>query len=156
MPNAANSAEVARRLVASAPEGVTVTDRHRDLAVLAVQGPSSDETLSALGLPVGHDYMTFQVATHDGVPVTVCRTGYTGERGYELIVDSAHAVAAVGRPARGRSGVRRAAVRPGCARHAAHRDGLPPARAGHLARHQPRRGAPGLGRRLEEAGLLGP
>ena len=91
VPNAANSGEVARRLSASAPDGVTVTDRHRDLAVLAVQGPSSDETLSALGLPVGHDYMSFQVATHDGAPVTVCRTGYTGERGYELIVDAAHA-----------------------------------------------------------------
>ena len=25
--------------------------------------------------------------------MTVCRTGYTGERGYELIVDAAHAVA---------------------------------------------------------------
>ena len=69
VPNAANSAEVARRLAASAPEGVTVTDRHRDLAVLAVQGPSSDETLSALGLPVGHDYMTLP----GRAPTTACR-----------------------------------------------------------------------------------
>ncbi len=93
VPNAANSAEVARRLTESAPAGVTVTDRHRDLAVLAVQGPSSDETLSALGLPAGHDYMSFQVAEHEGTPVTVCRTGYTGERGYELIVGAEQAPA---------------------------------------------------------------
>src|SRR3954464_718290 len=52
VPNAANTAEVVRRLSAEAPEGVTVTDRHRDLAVLAVQGPRSDEVLAAVGLPV--------------------------------------------------------------------------------------------------------
>src|ERR1043165_6104979 len=43
VPNAANPAEVARRLAEGAPEGVTVHDRHRDYVVLAVQGTSSDE-----------------------------------------------------------------------------------------------------------------
>jgi aminomethyltransferase len=41
--------------------------------------------LTALGLPVDHDYMAFSTGTHDGHEVTVCRTGYTGERGYELV-----------------------------------------------------------------------
>lgn len=86
VPNAANSAEVLRRLREAAPDGVEVVDRHRDLAVLALQGPRSDEVLGAVGLPTGHDYMSFVVAGLDGTPVTVCRTGYTGERGYELIV----------------------------------------------------------------------
>jgi aminomethyltransferase len=89
VPNAANTAEVVRRLVASAPEGVTVTDHHDDYAVLAVQGPKSDEVLDAVGLPTGHDYMSFVEAQlpggDEGVGVVVCRTGYTGERGYELI-----------------------------------------------------------------------
>jgi aminomethyltransferase len=88
VPNAANSAEVARRLQAAAPRGVEVRDEHADHAVLAVQGPLCDEVLAAVGLPVGHAYMSFVVADHDGVPVTVCRTGYTGERGYELVVPS--------------------------------------------------------------------
>ena len=38
VPNAANAAEVARRLAEGAPEGVAVNDRHRDYVVLAVQG----------------------------------------------------------------------------------------------------------------------
>ena len=86
VPNAANSAEVARRLEAAAPRSVEVRDEHADHAVLAVQGPLADEVLVGAGLPVGHDYMSFVVAEHGGVPVIVCRTGYTGERGYELVV----------------------------------------------------------------------
>ncbi|MCD4525066.1 glycine cleavage system aminomethyltransferase GcvT [Nocardioides sp. cx-173] len=85
VPNAANTAEVVRRLAAQAPTGVTVADHHRDYVVLAVQGTRSDEVLSAVGLPVGHDYMSFVEAEFEGVGVVVCRTGYTGERGYELI-----------------------------------------------------------------------
>jgi aminomethyltransferase len=93
VPNAANTAEVVRRLAAAAPDGVTVTDEHRDHAVLAVQGTRSDETLEALGLPTGHDYMSFAVAPFEGAEVVVCRTGYTGERGYELIAPNAVAPA---------------------------------------------------------------
>ncbi|MGY2703067.1 glycine cleavage system aminomethyltransferase GcvT [Nocardioides sp. HB32] len=89
IPNAANTAEVVRRLAAEAPEGVTVTDRHRDFAVLAVQGTKSDEVLAAVGLPVGHDYMSFAEAPYEGETVVVCRTGYTGERGYELVAPNA-------------------------------------------------------------------
>ena len=61
-----------------------MVDRHREYAVIAVQGPRSDEVLPALGLPTGHDYMAFVEAQWDGRSVIVCRTGYTGERGYEL------------------------------------------------------------------------
>jgi aminomethyltransferase len=85
VPNAANTAEVVRRLAGQAPEGVTVSDQHRDHAVLAVQGPKSDEVLDALGLPTGHDYMSFLETEFRGSTTVVCRTGYTGERGYELI-----------------------------------------------------------------------
>ena len=91
VPNAANNAEVARRLRAASPRGVEVIDEHADHAVLAVQGPQADEVLAGVGLPVGHAYMSFAVADHQGVPVTVCRSGYSGERGYELLVPSAQA-----------------------------------------------------------------
>ena len=89
IPNAANTAEVVRRLAAEAPDGVTVTDRHRDFAVLAVQGTKSDEVLDAVGLPTGHDYMSFAEASYGGDTVVVCRTGYTGERGYEVVAPNA-------------------------------------------------------------------
>lgn len=86
IPNAANTAEVVRLLADAAPDGVTVQNLHRDYAVLAVQGPASDDVLAAMGYPVGHDYMSFVEVDHEGVPVIVCRTGYTGERGYELVL----------------------------------------------------------------------
>jgi aminomethyltransferase len=89
IPNAANTAEVVRRLVAAAPADVTIDDEHEDYSVLAVQGPRSAELLGALGLPADHDYMRFAVASFGGdfggVEMTVCRTGYTGEHGYELV-----------------------------------------------------------------------
>ena len=86
IPNAANTAEVVRRLAAAAPAGITVADEHRRYAILAVQGPQSAETVTRLGLPTGHDYMSFNPAKIDGVDLIVCRTGYTGEQGYELVV----------------------------------------------------------------------
>ena len=94
IPNAANTTAVVELLQAAAPDGITVTNQHRDFAVLAVQGPHSDETLRAAGLPVGHEYMSFESAELGSTPITVCRTGYTGERGYELVCagDAAGAV----------------------------------------------------------------
>ena len=91
VPNAANSRDVAARLLAEAPAGVRVEDLHREYAVLAVQGPLSDEVLGAVGLPAGHGYMSYVTAGFQGAGVVVCRTGYTGERGYELVVASAAA-----------------------------------------------------------------
>ncbi|EEP70984.1 glycine cleavage system aminomethyltransferase T [Micromonospora sp. ATCC 39149] len=93
VPNAANTAEVVRRLRAAAPERVVVTDEHEEHAVLAVQGPRSAELLGALGLPTDHGYMSFRAGTLAGAELTVCRTGYTGELGYELVVPAGHAVA---------------------------------------------------------------
>ncbi len=86
IPNAANTAEVVRRLAASAPAGVAVSDEHRSYAVLAVQGPQSAEILAELGLPVEHGYMSFALTRLRGADLIVCRTGYTGEHGYELVV----------------------------------------------------------------------
>ena len=87
VPNAANAAEVLARLADRAPAGVTVTDRHAEVAVLALQGPRSAEVLAAVGLPGELSYMAFRdTAGSGGDEVTVCRTGYTGEHGYELLV----------------------------------------------------------------------
>jgi aminomethyltransferase len=86
IPNAANTAEVVRRLEAAAPAGIAVTNDHEAYAVLAVQGPSSADLVAALGLPTEPDYMGFATASYAGTPLTVCRTGYTGEHGYELVV----------------------------------------------------------------------
>jgi aminomethyltransferase len=85
IPNAANTAHVVALLVAAAPSTVEVVDRHREYGVLAVQGPRSAELLGRLGLPTAHPYMSFETGDLDGLTMTVCRTGYTGEHGYELV-----------------------------------------------------------------------
>jgi aminomethyltransferase len=93
IPNAANTTEVVRRLVAAAPAGISITNEHAEYAILAVQGPLSVDVLSDLALPTDPEYMAFTVATLEGAPLTVCRTGYTGEHGYELVVPAAAAPA---------------------------------------------------------------
>jgi aminomethyltransferase len=93
VPNAANTAEVVRRLAAAAPDGLHVEDQSRDFGVLAVQGPHSADVLKDVGIPTPEDYMSFVDAEFDGSPVRVCRTGYTGEHGYELLPATAAAPA---------------------------------------------------------------
>ena len=85
IPNAVNTAEVVRRLAVAAPDGVEVHDQHDAYGVIAVQGPDSPAVLASLGLPVDADYMSFRVASWRGRELVICRTGYTGERGYELL-----------------------------------------------------------------------
>jgi len=85
IPNAANTSAVVALLAADATDGIEVEDLHTTLAVLAVQGPDSRALVQALGLPTDHDYMSFAGADWQGRPVVVCRTGYTGELGYELL-----------------------------------------------------------------------
>jgi glycine cleavage system T protein (aminomethyltransferase) len=85
VPNAANTAEVVRRLAAAAPDTVEVAGEHDRFGVLAVQGPRSADVLDRLGLPADQAYMAYADGSFDGQPVRICRTGYTGEHGYELI-----------------------------------------------------------------------
>lgn len=92
MPNAANTSGVVASLTEAAPSGITVTGCHDDYAVIAVQGPLSDAVLSRMGLPTDHGYMTFVDAAWGQGTVRVCRTGYTGEKGYELVVTVTEAV----------------------------------------------------------------
>jgi aminomethyltransferase len=90
VPNSSNSdAVVAALTAAAAGTRVTVTDKREDYGILAVQGPRSDALLEAIGLPAGHDYMSFVRSTWRDQPVVVCRTGYTGERGYEILAPAA-------------------------------------------------------------------
>lgn len=73
----------------------TVEDRSDETALLAVQGPRSLATLAKL---TGDDlasmeYYTWRSAVVAGVPMTVSRTGYTGELGFELYFRASAATA---------------------------------------------------------------
>ena len=85
VPNAANTAAVVQALAAAAPGEVSVVNRHQDFGVIAVQGPAAAEVVESLGLPTALDYMAWADADFEGQRVRVCRTGYTGEHGYELL-----------------------------------------------------------------------
>jgi aminomethyltransferase len=94
VPNAANTAEVVRRLQAEAPKGIEIKNLHREFAILAVQGPKSRELLDAAGLRTDLEYMAFADVDWQGIPLTLCRSGYTGEHGYELVVPATQATEA--------------------------------------------------------------
>jgi len=89
VPNAANCAAVFAVLESANDMGLTIKNAHHDFGVLAVQGPKSKELLADLGIVVDLDYMAFTEVTipgHESLgSVVICRTGYTGEFGYELI-----------------------------------------------------------------------
>jgi aminomethyltransferase len=85
IPNASNTTSVFEILQSNCPAGIEVTNLHKDFAVLAVQGPHSAKVLSEVGVVAELDYMSFVHAKIDNCPVILCRTGYTGEFGFEII-----------------------------------------------------------------------
>ncbi len=75
---------------------VEVVDVSRDLAALALQGPKSREVLlAATEDPTLAKLRYFRLAETQlaGAPITVSRTGYTGDLGYELWMAPEHALA---------------------------------------------------------------
>jgi len=69
--------------------GTEVRDASDEYALVAVQGPRSLERLGLDDAPA----FTHAMGEVDGVEVMVCRTGYTGEKGVELMCAEDDAVA---------------------------------------------------------------
>jgi aminomethyltransferase len=71
---------------------VRIEDVGDDIASLAIQGPTSRDVLVRLDERV-RDLRFFRATEIDldGIPVTVSRTGYTGDLGYELWLEAEHA-----------------------------------------------------------------
>jgi len=85
VPNAANTTAVVADLAAHAPAEIVVKNLHDEYAVIALQGPLSAKVLANFGLQIEIDYMAFTNVSIAGCEVIVCRTGYTGEYGYEVL-----------------------------------------------------------------------
>jgi aminomethyltransferase len=85
IPNASNTSDVVDVLNAKRAPGIEITNLHQEYAVLALQGPSSAQVLHSLGVPSEIDYMSFVHVQIAGSNVILCRTGYTGESGFELL-----------------------------------------------------------------------
>ncbi len=78
--------------------GVDVIERE-DLAIVAVQGPQARALVAGLvaegdraALDKLGRFAALDVASADGVPLFVARTGYTGEDGYEVLLPQAAVV----------------------------------------------------------------
>jgi aminomethyltransferase len=85
VPNASNTSDVVRVLKENAPSGITVENLHEDYGVIALQGPRASAVLKSLGVEPNMDYMAFSHVRIGGADVILCRTGYTGEHGFELL-----------------------------------------------------------------------
>lgn len=83
---------------AAGAHAVTVEDVSDDYALIAVQGPASEQILTEVagidevGVPWAEQkYYSWASATFAGKPLLLARTGYTGEDGFELLVAAADA-----------------------------------------------------------------
>lgn len=74
-----------------------IEDESGRTGALALQGPLSRTILEALtddpACVRALKYFRLTAARARGIPLTISRTGYTGDMGYEIWVDAAHAVA---------------------------------------------------------------
>ena len=85
IPNASNTSDVVADLVAKAPAEIEIVNLHESFAVIAVQGPLSEQVINSFGVNPAMDYMAFENVVIAGCEVILCRTGYTGEQGYEIV-----------------------------------------------------------------------
>ena len=70
---------------------VEISDASDSIAALSLQGPAAWSILESLGAP-SLKYFRIAPATLAGIAVTVSRTGYTGDLGYEIWTEAAKAL----------------------------------------------------------------
>ncbi len=94
--NASNAAKDIAWILKHASADLTLHDMTAETAMIAVQGPKAPDLVASLaGNPhlLHLDRFAYASGTLQGVPATLCRTGYTGEDGFEVIVPSKQAEA---------------------------------------------------------------
>lgn len=69
---------------------VKIDNQSHNYSLLAVQGPLADKLLRKMGLTTQQESFTIKPAKIAGVKVLASRTGYTGEDGYEILVENKH------------------------------------------------------------------
>lgn len=92
IPNASNATKVLEIIKSNISKDIEIKNLHQDIAITAIQGPKSFELVNDLGLPTDLQYMAFKDVSFMGQPITICRTGYTGEKGFELLIPAPAAI----------------------------------------------------------------
>jgi aminomethyltransferase len=88
--NASNRDKIVKHFAAAAAGHSDFRDASGEVALIAFQGPRALEVLDKAGTGFGRPVaealpsFRFQATTVAGIPVTMARTGYTGEDGVEL------------------------------------------------------------------------
>jgi aminomethyltransferase len=99
--NAVNTEKIYDHLKRNEQTGIQIKNRTNDIGQIAVQGPRSLEVLLKSGLfrSVADEiealkYYRFVAYLDEGDEIIVSRTGYTGERGYEIYLPAARSLSA--------------------------------------------------------------
>lgn len=73
---------------------VKITNDSHNYSLLALQGPNASKLIAKLGLAedVQPEYFSIKKAHVAGIDLMLSRTGYTGEDGFELMVENKYAV----------------------------------------------------------------
>ncbi len=97
--NAANRAKALKWLTKHlTKDGVMLEDVTEETALLALQGPKSRDILQRI-MPFSKTEIALRKFTEvelvpvRGAKVLIARTGYTGEKGYEMVIPAEHAIA---------------------------------------------------------------
>jgi len=87
--NAANREKDIAWMRKHIPAGVSMNDHTGDMSLIAFQGPRAHSLLPRDSSPTDDiAYFAFRPGKVAGVPALISRTGYTGEDGFELFIDS--------------------------------------------------------------------
>jgi aminomethyltransferase len=94
--NGANAEKMWNVVSAHPAAGVKMTNMHGERALIAVQGPRAVAIVGELlpdAAPASMKYYSCRETRFGDKPIVLARTGYTGEDGFELMVESRDALA---------------------------------------------------------------
>ncbi len=67
---------------------VKIDNRSHNYSLLAIQGPKAAELMKKMGINTEQNSFSIRPGTAAGIKLLVSRTGYTGEDGFELLVEN--------------------------------------------------------------------
>ena len=70
---------------------VKIDNQSHNYSLLAVQGPKAAQLMQKMGINTNQASFTIKPAETGGIKILASRTGYTGEDGYELLVENEYA-----------------------------------------------------------------
>lgn len=70
---------------------VVFENKSQEYSLLALQGPKAVDVLKKFGVDCGQKFLTIKKERLEGIDVYLSRSGYTGEDGFEILVENAQA-----------------------------------------------------------------